>query len=177
MHESPRNLSLRRAKGRGAPGKIDRQRYERECNSFQLPPSLTLSLPSFALVSFVPLASFSLSLFSSPLPLFLSSLRSSSIPEIGQKSNRVTDVNGNVGGVHLGRRRIQQICSLTSELVRLNGSEEERENLDDAMGQKNSPRLCACARLRVCVCMCLRFIVLSHHRIDFPESPELTLAV
>lgn len=30
---------------------------------------------------------------------FLSGERESSIPEIGQKSNRIVDVNGNVGGV------------------------------------------------------------------------------
>ena len=71
------------------------------------------------------------------LRLSLSSLESSSIPEIGQKSNRVVDVNGNVGGVDPGRRGIQQICSLTSGLARSNGHKEGEENLDDTTEQKN----------------------------------------
>lgn len=77
-------------------------------------------------------------LFAKPR-LSLSSLGSSSIPEIGQKSNRVVDVNGNVGGIDPGRRGIQQICSLTSRLARSNGRKEGEENPDDTMEQKNLP--------------------------------------
>lgn len=62
----------------------------------------------------------------------------SSIPEIGQKSNRVVDVNGDVAGVDPGRRGIQQICSLTSGLARSSEPKEGEENPNDSTEQKNS---------------------------------------
>lgn len=88
----------------------DEERKERKLSGQSLRPSLSFSL--------------------------LRSPGSSSIPEIGQKSNRVADVNGNVGGVDPGRRGIQQICSLTSELARSTGLRRENENVDDATRDK-----------------------------------------
>lgn len=138
------------------------------CHRLLLSHSLSLPLFHPCLFHSLRLLFLSPSLSLPLLPLFLSSLRSSSIPEIGQKSNRVTNVNENIGGVHLGRRRIQQICSLTSELVRLNGSEEGKENLDDAVGQKNSPGcVYVCGAMWMCVCVAqVRRIVASQNRLS-----------
>jgi len=100
------------------------------------------------------------------LPLLYPSLfsrGSSSIPEIGQKSNRVANVNGNVGVVDPDRRGIQQICSLTSELARSDSFEGGKDDLDDAARNK---------KIRSTVCA-----PHSYRGIDFLSSPKLNFVV